>query len=74
MRFNSVGRQANELDATLLELWLKLGEGTKLRRADWSIVLRVGEEYYPVVADELVEVDVSGGGLSIEIWGNGAEA
>lgn len=33
----------------------------------------MGEEDDPVVTDELVEVDLSVGGLSIEVGGDGAE-
>jgi len=70
---NGVGRQANELDTTFGELWLKLGKGTKLGGADWSVILWVREENNPLVTDELVEIDRSVGGLSLEVWGNGAQ-
>lgn len=33
----------------------------------------MGEEDDPVVTDELVEVDLSAGGLSVEVGGDGAE-
>jgi hypothetical protein len=34
----------------------------------------VGEENDPRVANEVVEVDVAGGGLGVEVGGNAAEA
>lgn len=52
MTVNRVGRESNQLDATLGEFWLKLREGTQLGRAYWSVIFRVGEENYPFVADE----------------------
>lgn len=70
---NGVGRETDELDTALGELWLELGESTELGGADWGVVLWVGEEDDPVVANELVEVDWSGGGLSIEVWGNATQ-
>jgi hypothetical protein len=74
MAVNGVGRQANELDATLGELRLELREGAEFGGADGRVVLRVGEEYDPFVADELVEVDGAIGGLSLEVGGSAAEA
>jgi hypothetical protein len=70
---DGVGREANQLDATLGELWLELGESTQLGGADGSVVLWVGEENNPFVADELMEVDWALGGLSLEVWGDGAQ-
>jgi len=73
VRVNGVGGKTNQLDATLGELWLELGESSELGGADWSVILWVGEEDYPLVADELVEVDWAIGGLSLEVWGGRAE-
>ena len=69
-----VGRKANQLGTTLGELGLKLGEGAELGGADRGVVLGVGEEDDPVVADELVEVDGASGGLGLEVRRDGAEA
>lgn len=74
MALDGVGAEADKLDATLGELWLELRKGTKLGCADGSVVLWVGEQNNPVVADELVEVDGAGGGLGVEVGGNAAEA
>lgn len=74
MGVNGVGGQADELDAALGELGLKLGESAELGGADGGVVLGVGEEDDPVVADEVVEVDVAAGGLGLEVGGDGAEA
>ena len=70
---DGVGGQADELDAALLELGLELGEGAQLGGADGGVVLGVGEEDHPLVADELVEVDVALGGLGLEVGGLVAE-
>jgi hypothetical protein len=71
---NSVCTQADELGVPLGELGLKLGEGAELGGADGGVVLGVREEDDPVVANELVEVDGTTGGLSLEVGGGAAEA
>lgn len=67
-------QQANELDASSVELRFEFGESTELGGADWGIVLWVREEDDPVVADEFVEVDWALGGLGLEIRSNTAQA
>ena len=57
MALNSVGAQSDELDVALGELGLELREGTQLGGADRSVVLRVGEQDDPLVANEVVELD-----------------
>ena len=74
MALNCVCAQANELGVPLGELGLKLGEGTELGGADGGVVLGVGEQNDPAVANELVEVDGTTGGLSLEVGGGRAEA
>lgn len=71
---DGVGGKTDELDTTLGELGLKLGKCTKLGGADWGVVLGVGEEDDPLVANELVEVDGTSGGLGIEVRGGAAQA
>ena len=71
---NGVGGEANQLDVALCELWLELCESTELGGADGGEVVWMGEENDPGVADELVEVDLAGGGLGLEIWGDAAQA
>lgn len=73
VRLNGVGRETNQLDATLGELRLELGKGAELGGTDGGVVLGVREEDDPGVADELVEVNVSLGGLGLEVGGDGAE-
>lgn len=73
MALDSVCGQTDQLGAALREFWLKLGESAELGRADWSVILWVGEKDDPVVADEIVEVDWAICGLSVEVWGNGAK-
>lgn len=67
---DSVCGQTDQLNATSSELWLKLGESSKLSCADWGVILWVGEKDNPLVANELVEVDWTVGRLSLEIWGS----
>ncbi len=67
MRLDSVSRKTNQLGPTLGELRLKRSKSAELSCADRGIILRVGEEDNPVVADELVEVDRTLGGLGFEI-------
>ena len=71
---DGVGRETDELDTTLGELGLELSEGTELGGADGGVVLGVGEEDDPAVANELVEVNGTTGGLSLEVGRNAAEA
>jgi hypothetical protein len=71
---DGVGGKTDELCATLGELRLELCERAELSCADGCVVLRVGEEDDPVVADELVEVDGTLGGLGLEVGSLAAEA
>ncbi len=74
MAVYGVGRETDELDAALGELGLELGEGAELGGTDGGEVLGVGEEDDPVVTDELVEVDRTGGGFGLEVGGDAAQA
>lgn len=65
--------EADELDAALCELGLELGESAELGGADGRVVFWVGEEDYPLVADELVEVDGTLCGFGFEVGGCGAQ-
>lgn len=71
---DGVGGEADELRAALGELGLELGEGAELGGAHGGVVLGVREEDHPLVADELVEVDVAAGGLGLEVGGDGTQA
>lgn len=73
VRLDGVGRETNGLDVALSPLGTKLGHGTELGGADGSVILGVGEEDGPVIANPLVEVDGTGGGLSLEVGGNRAQ-
>lgn len=70
---NGVCRETNQLNTTLCELWLKLGESTKLSGADWGVILWVREQNNPLVANELMEVDWASGSLGLKVGGNGAQ-
>jgi hypothetical protein len=71
---NSVCAQADELGVPLGELRLELSESAELGGADGGVILGVGEENDPVVANELMEVNGTTGGLSLEVRRGGAEA
>ncbi|KAH3668959.1 hypothetical protein OGAPHI_002714 [Ogataea philodendri] len=71
---NTLGRQTNQLDVSSVELWLQLGESTQLGGANWSEVGWVGEKNNPRVANELVEVDFTSGGWSLEVWHGGTNS
>ena len=73
MRIHSVGREANQLDAALGEFGFKFRKCPKFGRADGGVVLGVGEEDDPVVANELMEVNGAGSGVGLEVGGNRAK-
>lgn len=52
MAFNSVGRKPNQLNPSLCELWLESGKCPKFCCTDWCVVLRMGEQDDPFVANE----------------------
>lgn len=74
VRLDGVGRQTDQLDTTLVEFRFELCESTELGGADGGVVLRVGEQHNPVVTDELMEVDGTGGGLGLEVRRDGSQA
>ena len=67
MAVNGVGRQADQLDSSSREFWLKFCECAELGGADRREIFWVGEQDYPFVANELVEVDGTLSGLGIEV-------
>ena len=71
---NGVGGQTDQLDAPSGEFRLKLGEGTEFGGADGCVIVWVGEQDNPFVANELMEVDGTLGGLSLEIRCDGAQS
>ena len=74
VRRGVVGRETNELDASLGELGLELGESSELGGADGSEIIGVREENSPVVANEVVELDGTVGGVGLEVGGLGAKS
>lgn len=71
---DGIGRETNQLDTTFGELWLQLGEGTQLGGADWGVVLWVGEEDDPVIANEFMEINGALSGFGLEVWSDASEA
>lgn len=61
--------QTNHLHVSTLEFILQPGKCTELGGADRREVRGVGEKDGPAVTDELVEVDVTVGGLGIKVGG-----
>ena len=74
VRLNGVGRETNQLDSALCEFGLEFGKGAELGGADGGVIFGVGEEDNPLVADELVEVDGTSGGLGLEVGGDGTQS
>lgn len=74
MRFDGVCRQTDQLDASLGELGLELCESAQLGGADWSVVLGMGEENSPLIANPVVEINGAIGGFRLEIGGSGAQS
>lgn len=70
---NGVRRDADQLDAALGELWLQLGEGAELGCAYWRVVFWMREENDPVVANEIMELDSSLGGVCLKIGRDAAQ-
>ena len=64
---NGLTHKTNHLDASLLKFVLEFGKRTQLSSANWSKVCGVGEEDCPAVVDELVEVNLSMRGKSLEV-------
>ena len=62
-----VDREADDLDAALVELRLQLGDGAELGGAHRREVLRMGEEHCPAVALPIEEVDRALRGLCGEV-------
>jgi hypothetical protein len=73
MAFNRVRREADQLDTTFRELGFELCEGTKLCCAYWRVVLRMREENDPIVADELMEVDLPLRSFGVKVGRDAAE-
>lgn len=71
---SSIGGQANQLDASLGELGLQLGEGAELGGAYWGKIFRVREEDDPAITNELMEVNRAFGGFGLEVGGSRAQA
>jgi len=74
MGLDGVGRETNQLYATLGELGLKLCKGTELGGANWGVIFWVGEQDNPLVANELVEVNGALSSLSLEVGCDGSQA
>lgn len=68
MAVDRVGRETDQLDATLGKFWLQFRKGSQLGCADGRIVLRVGEQNDPLGSDEFVEIDGAVGGVGLKIW------
>ena len=64
---DSVDADAEDLAVAFLELRFQARHVSELRRADRREVLGVREQDGPTVADPLVEVDPTFGGIGVEV-------
>ena len=67
MVLDRVDADAQDLDAALVELRLDPGHVAELGGADRGEVLGMREQHRPAVAEPLVEVDATLGGIGLEI-------
>jgi hypothetical protein len=74
MALDGVGRDPDQFDTSLGEFGLELGEGTKFGGADWSVILRVGEEHNPVVSNKFMEVNWALSSVGFEVGSNRTQA
>jgi hypothetical protein len=74
VRLDGVCRETDQFDASLGKLGLQLCKSAKFGGADGGVILWVGEQHHPLVANELMEVDWAGGSLSLEVWSDGSQA
>lgn len=74
MAIDSVGAQAQQLDAALVKLGLEASHLAQLSSADRGEVLGMGEEDNPAVTNILVQVDGALGGVGLKVGGDGTQA
>lgn len=74
VRFDCVGRETDQLNASLGKLGLKLCESAQFGCADWSVVLGMGEENGPLIANPFMEINWACGGFGLEVGCSGPEA
>ena len=74
VRIHRVDGQGNGLDAAFVELILELGGKAQLGGAHRGEVGGVGEQDAPAVTEPLVETDLAGAGVLLEIGGDVAES
>ena len=64
-----IDRQADDLDAALVEFGLQLRHGAEFGGADRREILGVREQHGPIIAEPFMEVDFALGGFGFEIRG-----
>jgi len=69
----AIGRETDELHATISKVLGTTSDFTKLGGADGGKVIGMGEEDSPRVTDPFVELDWAGSGLSLEIRGDASK-
>ena len=69
MAVDRVGREADQLDATLGKFRFQFRKRAQLGCADGCVVLRVGEQDDPLGSDEFVEIDGAVGRVGLKIRG-----
>lgn len=74
VRFDGVCGQTDQLDASLCELGLELCESAQLGGTDWSVVLGMGEENSPLIANPVVKINGAIGCFRLKIGSNRAQS
>ncbi len=69
MIVHRVHRQAQHLDAALVEFRFQLGDRAQLGGADRREILGMGEEQHPAIAGPVIEVQLAFGGVGGEVGG-----
>lgn len=72
--WDAFGRQTDQLDVSGVEFRLQCSKGTQFSGTDRSEVCWVGEQNTPGVAQVLVEVNLTDGGWSLEVWSGGTNS
>jgi len=69
----TVGRDTDDLHVALGKVVGTAGNFSEFSGADWREITRVGEQDSPGVADPVMELDRTCGGLSFKVWCNTTE-
>jgi hypothetical protein len=74
MAVDCVCGETDQLDPSSCKFWLELCESAQLGRADWGEIFGVGKQNDPIVANELMEIDLALSRLGLKVRGDAAQA